>query len=240
LTLHPEKEGSNVLEFKDSRGLELFREMVEKKSGVVRYDWLQAGESRPREKIAAFEHYPGWDWVVAATVHLSEFTDEADDIAGDILLMATAIILAALGSGFLVTRYWVSRPLQQVVQEADKIAAGDLSSRPVADGGDEVGNLKRAMATMAENLKRTITEVRQAAASVLTQATTLVGSAQHVSQSSQVQRDAATGMAASVEEMSVSIEQVAQHTRVMRSACLPIPARRPAKAPRSSSRRPAR
>jgi methyl-accepting chemotaxis protein len=66
---------------------------------------------------------------------------------------------------------------------------------------------------MAENLKTTIGDVRQAAGTMLEQSTALVNSAQQVSHSSAVQRDAATGMAASVEEMSVSIEQVAQHAR---------------------------
>ena len=213
LTLHPEKEGENVLAYKDNRGFELFRELVDKKSGVVRYDWLQAGESRPREKIAVFEHYPGWDWVIASTVHVDEFTGGADDAAGDIGWMALAIIFTVLATGFLATRVWISRPLREVVQEAERIAGGDLSGQLAADGSDEVGNLKRAMATMAANLKQTISDVRQAATTLVGQSSALVGSAQNVSHSSQVQRDAATGMAASVEEMSVSIEQVAQHAR---------------------------
>ncbi len=213
LTLHPEKEGSNVLEFKDSKGVPLFREILEKKDGSLRYDWSGPGESRPREKIAVFDPYPGWDWIVASAVPMDEFTDTADDATSAIALMAGLIILAAVGSGFAATRVWVSRPLQELVTEAEKIAAGDLTSRLAATGSDEVGNLKRAMASMTDQLKQTIGDVRQAAATLLGQSGTLVGSAKNVSHSSQVQRDAATGMAASVEEMSVSIEQVAQHAR---------------------------
>ncbi len=64
---------------------------------------------------------------------------------------------------------------------------------------------------MAEHLKTTIGEVRGTSASMLEHSLALVASAEQVSQSSQVQSNAATGMAASVDEMSVSIDQVVQH-----------------------------
>jgi methyl-accepting chemotaxis protein len=212
-TIHPAKEGANLLAAKDSRGVEFVREMLDKKSGVIRYDWANPGESSPRRKVAVFDHYPAWNWVVVSTSYVEEISRGADAAVRDIAIMAVAIILAALASGFLATRAWVSRPLHEIVLAAERIAGGDLSSRLVADGGDEVGSLKRAIGTMAENLKTTIGDVRQAAATMLEQSTALVSSAQQVSHSSEVQRDAATGMAASVEEMSVSIEQVAQHAR---------------------------
>ena len=213
LTLHPDREGSNVLDFKDSKGVPLFREMLVKKEGQIRYDWTNTGESRPQERIAVFDLYPGWDWVVASTDSLDEFSNTANEAALHIALMAVLIILAAVGSGFASTRVWVSRPLHQAVQEAKRIAGGDLTGRLVANGNDEIGGLKRAIATMTESLRLTVSEVRQAAADLLGQSAALVTSAQNVNHSSQVQRDAASGMASSVEELSVSIEQVAEHAR---------------------------
>jgi len=212
-TIHPAKEGANLLAAKDSRGVEFVREMLDRKSGVIRYDWANPGESSPRRKVAVFDHYPAWNWVVVSTSYVEEISRGADAAVRDIAIMAVAIILAALASGFLATRAWVSRPLHEIVLGAERIAGGDLSNRLVADGADEIGSLKRAIGTMAETLKTTIGDVRHAAATMLEQSTALVSSAQQVSHSSEVQRDAATGMAASVEEMSVSIEQVAQHAR---------------------------
>jgi len=84
----------------------------------------------------------------------------ADTAVHDIAILAVAIILAALASGYVATRAWVSRPLHEIVLEAERIAGGDLSSRLLADGGDEIGSLKRAIGTMAENLKTTIGDVR--------------------------------------------------------------------------------
>ena len=159
-TIHPAKEGANLLAAKDSQGFEFVREMLDKKSGVIRYDWANPGESSPRWKVAVFDHYPAWNWVVASTSYVEEISRGADAAVRDIAMMAVAIILAALASGFMATRAWVSRPLREIVLEAERIAGGDLSCRLVADGGDEVGSLQRAIGTMAENLKTTIGDVR--------------------------------------------------------------------------------
>jgi methyl-accepting chemotaxis protein len=95
-TIHPAKEGANLLAAKDSRGFEFVREMVDKKSGVIRYEWANPGESSAREKVAVFDHYPAWDWVVVSTSYVEEIRRGADTAVRDIAIMAVAIILAAL------------------------------------------------------------------------------------------------------------------------------------------------
>ncbi|MBK7673874.1 MAG: methyl-accepting chemotaxis protein [Candidatus Accumulibacter sp.] len=210
-TVHPTREGTNVLTSKDSRGFEFVREMLDRKSGTVRYDWASPGEAQPRERMTVFDHYPGWDWVVASGSYTDEISREADSAVRNIALMSLAIIVAALVSGFVATRVWVTRPLQEVMGEADRIAAGDLTGHLTVDHADEVGRLKQAIGKMAEHLKTTIGEVRGTSGTMLEHSLALVASAEQVSQSSQVQSNAATGMAASVDEMSVSIDQVVQH-----------------------------
>ncbi|HOG03971.1 MAG TPA: methyl-accepting chemotaxis protein, partial [Accumulibacter sp.] len=146
-----------------------------------------------------------------STSDVEEIRRGADTAVSDIAVMAVAIILAALSSGFLVTRHWVTRPLHELVLAADRIAAGDLSGRLSADSGDEVGHLKQAISAMAENLKTTIGNFRDAAATMLEQSLALVTAAEQVNRGSQRQRDAATGMTSSVDTMSDSIDQVARH-----------------------------
>ena len=212
-TIHPAREGANLLAAKDSRGFEFIREMVEKKSGSIRYEWANPDEARAREKVAVFDHYPAWDWVLVSTSYVEEIRRGADTAVRDIAVMAVAIILAALTSGFLVTRHWVTRPLHELVMAADRIASGDLSVDLSVDSGDEVGHLKQAIGEMAGNLKTTIGNFRDAAATVLEQSLALVTAAEQVNQGSQMQRDAATAMTSSVDTMSDSIEQVARHAR---------------------------
>ncbi|WP_300454403.1 methyl-accepting chemotaxis protein [Accumulibacter sp.] len=212
-TIHPTQEGVNMLATTDSRGFEFVREMVDSKSGVIRYDWLDPGENRHRQKIGVFDHYPGWNWVVVSTSYLDEISDGANAIVRDIVTMALAIIVAAMASGSLATRLWITRPLQEVITEAERIANGDLTRPLTADRRDEVGCLKRAIGQMAGHLQTTLGNVQQAAGTMLAQSLTLVSSAQQLSRSAEVQRDAASEMAISVERTSTTIEQVAQHAR---------------------------
>ncbi|HPT49708.1 MAG TPA: methyl-accepting chemotaxis protein [Accumulibacter sp.] len=216
-TMHPVMEGRNVIGVKDSKGVEFIREIVEKKTGTIRYDWANPGEDQSREKIAVFEYFPSWNWIVVSGSYVDEFDSVANDAVWRIVLMALAIVAAAVVSGFLATRFWVSRPLREVVAEADEIAAGRLNHAIDVTAGDEVGRLKRAIGTMAGNLKAMIGEIHDASGRVFDYAGTLVASAEQVSQGAEVQRDEVTGMAASVEEMSVSIDEVARHAREVQS-----------------------
>jgi methyl-accepting chemotaxis protein-2 (aspartate sensor receptor) len=213
IVLHPSLEGKNSLDFKDSKGFAFIREMLDKKSGFFFYDWANPGETRMRQKAIVFEHFPEWDWVVGATCYIDDFNKTADIVAHSLLIMAVAVLAVAIGSCFLMTRRWISRPLQQLIGDADRIAAGDLQSTIPAGNADEVGRLRRAVAQMAGNLKSTIGEVRQTSGRVIEHVNALVNSAESVSQGSENQRESVTSMAASVEEMSVSIDQVAQHAR---------------------------
>ncbi|HMW18907.1 MAG TPA: methyl-accepting chemotaxis protein [Accumulibacter sp.] len=216
ITIHPSLEGKSGIGFKDSKGFEFIREIVEKKTGILRYDWANPGETRSREKLMAFDSYPDWQWVIGSTCYLDELNSFANTVGKSLLLLAVAVIIASLITGFLVIRFWVARPLQQVISQADDIAAGNLQSRLDTTDNDEVGRLKKAIAQMAGNLKQTIGEVRQAAGSVFNHTSALVSAAESVSQGSESQRDSVTSMAASVEEMSASTDQVARHARDVR------------------------
>ena len=71
--------------------------------------------------------------VLVSTSHVEENRRGADTAVSDIAVMAVAILLAALSSGFLVTRHWVARPLQELGLAADRITACDLSGRLSTD-----------------------------------------------------------------------------------------------------------
>lgn len=213
VVLHPSLEGKSGLDLKDGKGFEFIREMINKKSGLLFYDWANPGETRMRQKTLVFEHFPEWDWIIGATCYVEDFNKTADVVSQSLLIMALVVIGLVISCGFFMTKQWISRPLQQLIGEADRIAAGDLQSTIQPGNADEVGRLRQAIAQMASNLKSTIGEVRLTSGRVIEHVSALVNSAQTVNQGSENQRESVSSMAASVEEMSVSIDQVAQHAR---------------------------
>ena len=81
LTVHPAREGENIIAEQDENGRFFIREITEKalKSKPEEvlyaiYPWRNEllGDKRPRNKIVAFRYCPKWDWIVAAGGYLDE------------------------------------------------------------------------------------------------------------------------------------------------------------------------
>ncbi|MBN1959006.1 MAG: cache domain-containing protein [Desulfuromonadales bacterium] len=81
LTVHPAREGENILNVQDESGRFFIQEMIDNAlaspPGEVLYTiypWSNElpQETHPRDKIVAFRYCPKWDWVVAAGGYLDE------------------------------------------------------------------------------------------------------------------------------------------------------------------------
>ncbi len=81
LTVHPTREGENIINEQNENGRFFIRDFIERalqsKPGEVLYTiypWRNnlLGEKHPRNKIVAFRYCPKWDWIVAAGGYLDE------------------------------------------------------------------------------------------------------------------------------------------------------------------------
>lgn len=149
----------------------------------------------------------------------------ANGIAGFILAIAaiwygldttTLMIIGALASVTLLTQAWIvinkiHRGLNASRMAAEFIAAGDLTKPLPPATKDELGDLNAALAVMRNNLHELIASVREGITS-LNQASVNVSTSAHKSSKvSEMQSEAASGMASAMEELSVSIDQVSEH-----------------------------
>jgi len=87
LQAHVAQQGENIFDSQDENGRFFIREMIEKaiqaKPGEVlfiTYPWRnkQLGDQQARMKIAAYQYFPEWDWIIAASGYLDE---TAEDVA---------------------------------------------------------------------------------------------------------------------------------------------------------------
>ena len=122
-------------------------------------------------------------------------------------LIATAL---AVSVAFLLSRSIAAR-LQQVVEVARDIAQGRLDSRIERAGRDEIGVLLDAFATMQERLREMIGQIRAGAVQLVEAAQNISSASTQLSVSTQEQSQAASSMAATVEELTVSINHVADN-----------------------------
>jgi methyl-accepting chemotaxis protein-2 (aspartate sensor receptor) len=163
LIVHPAKEGTNLLASRDANGHEFIKEMLEKKSGLIKYDWQNPGESTTREKIVAYAGFKDWNWVVAGGTYKDEITTEATQLRNRYIafgLVALAIFAALL---YLMVRATVTRPLARARDAAVRIAEGDLTVNLAGGRRDELGLLAEAMNGISRNLSAVVGKVRDGA-----------------------------------------------------------------------------
>jgi len=119
-------------------------------------------------------------------------------------VIAAGIILA-IGLGLMVASM-ISKPLNQIVKGAEKIADGDLDVTIDINTKDEVGVLATAFKKMTDNINEVMTNINSAAEQVAS------GSKQ-VSDSSIALSQGATEQASSVEQLTASLEEISAQTK---------------------------
>jgi methyl-accepting chemotaxis protein len=163
LIVHPDKEGNNLLASRDANGHEFIKEMLEKKSGLINYDWQNPGESTVREKLVAYAWFKDWNWVLAGGTYKDEITTEATQLRNRYIafgLVALGVFAALL---YLVVRATVTRPLARARDAAVRIAEGDLTVTIDSRGRDEIALLGEAINGISRNLSAVVGKVRDGA-----------------------------------------------------------------------------
>ncbi|MBU3736459.1 MAG: methyl-accepting chemotaxis protein [Methylobacterium sp.] len=191
---------------------------------------VQAGDMTAAENSARMmrTHYAEHRTGVDVTVSV------AAKYADDKLLALTAsgksgywqLGISALLGFLLVTALAVPtinriyRSLRDAGEAAAAIAAGDLSHPMPPAGKDEVGELVSKLSQMRSNLHELVSAAHINVEAVTRSASELSASASNSATASQIQSEAASGMAAAMEQLSVSIDQVEENAREAREFTL--------------------
>jgi methyl-accepting chemotaxis protein len=131
------------------------------------------------------------------------------------LLFLTLIVSPVVA--IRVTRS-ITHPIQQAVEHAERIAAGDLTKEIVVTNQSETGQLQKAMQEMSSRLSGIIRDVREGSAAVASAAQQVSASAQNLSQGTSEQAASVEEMSSSLEEMNASITGNADNSRQVEQA----------------------
>ncbi len=190
----------------------VLRQVLANKSGVFRYP-LADSAGVTRDKIVVAATSAAWGWTVATGSWLDEYLEESRALRNALIVASVlaALLLAAMIFVLVSTRL---RLLKQMVQEVERMAGGDL--RTVVHGAEpdsrnEVHVIGQAFNHMANNMRALVQGVSQTSSEVGAAANELQQAASAGRESSARASSSATGIAASVEELSVSVTQVADN-----------------------------
>jgi len=155
--------------------------------------------------------------IVRQEAQNKQLTDKAADDYNTAFRWMVGLSAASLALGalfaFLITR-GITRPLNEAVGAANRLAEGDLGVQLVATSRDETGQLIGAMSNMVAKLSHIIGEVRSSAQALGSASEQVSATAQSLSQGSTEQAASVEETSASVEQMTASIGQNTENAKV--------------------------
>ena len=131
-------------------------------------------------------------------------TEEMNSDVRNIILIALFLMAVSSVTGFMFNQD-VKKRLVQLGQSADRIAEGDLATEVVTSTGDELGDVAASFEIMRQRVHNVLLEINQGADQV-------AAGAHNVSDASVALSQGASQQAASVEQLSASIAEIASQT----------------------------
>jgi methyl-accepting chemotaxis protein-2 (aspartate sensor receptor) len=213
LLVHPSREGENILESKSADGHAFIKEMLEKKEGVVRYDWQNPGENATREKFAAYSEMKDWNWVIAGGTYLDEITQAATELRNRFILLGMVALAMLATLLYFLVRATVTRPLAAVQDVATRIAAGDLTASIAARRDDEIGRLTDAINGIGSRLSGVVGTVRDGAEHIATASQEISTGNLDLCSRTEEQAASLATTASSMDQLTATVRQNADNAR---------------------------
>ncbi len=159
LVLHPTLEGQSVYTWLNEEGRQLLTELCDEKieRGWIRSSWQNDPKSEPRTKIAHFEFFKPWNWVVVVETYENELYGPALEIKGHILVSMIFLTFLVAGTAGLFAVFAARKftfPIYAMTEELGRIKGGRLVNRLTVSTEDEIGELAMAFNHMSDMIRR--------------------------------------------------------------------------------------
>ncbi|MGD9161270.1 MAG: PAS domain S-box protein [Desulfobacteraceae bacterium] len=161
LKIHPAREGSNIIDSKDSSGFEFIRSMIDDavtlkpgSIGTIRYPWInpELGEKNPRQKIIKYAYFKPWDWIIAAGTYENEIYRSLHETERFIIILTFVSITLVLVLTIIFSRL-LSGPIHELTEATSRMASGDLTQRVKVMTEDEIGILGNSFNNMSAQIR---------------------------------------------------------------------------------------
>ena len=217
----PQLDGKDVSDYKDPNGKALFVEFVkvckENGEGFVEYMWPKPGATMPVPKISYVKVYAPWGWIVGTGAYMDGITAEVSALRWKIVIGFGLLALVMAVTAVTVGRN-ITRPLKRLSDAVERLAGGDLSVR--LDGshaGDEVGTLTQGIDRMVGSFDGMIADILASANTVVSTVDVMTSKVEKAAGGAEEQSTQASAIAASVGEMSQTINGIARSAQTASS-----------------------
>ncbi|MCU4157579.1 methyl-accepting chemotaxis protein [Carboxylicivirga sp. A043] len=173
------------------------------------------------EELKQFELAKSIMWEVGATADVGldlmmKMGDQSEQIIvsqRNILTYSLVVIILLWISLVFFLSKAIAKPVEQSIEQAQRLATGDLSVEFISDRNDEVGKLSNALNTMVSNLKNMVQQISTSANEIVSASTQLSNGANELSDGATQQASSAEEVSSSMEEMFANIQQNTDNSR---------------------------
>ncbi|MCA0187168.1 MAG: methyl-accepting chemotaxis protein [Proteobacteria bacterium] len=216
---HPTLTGKTIGELAQPTLIKIAEEQISKKSGQLTYAWPHTpGGSDLDDKIIVYRSSPSWGWVVSTGSFIDEFTVEARKLRDTLIALCLGGALILAGTLYAITRNRLA-PIKNMLESSRRMGEGDLTVRfpdAPANSANELDQIANALGNTVGKIGQLIGDVIQTTSTVKNAAREVRLGSDQVVNSTTAQSEAAAGLAAAIEELSVSITQVSDSAAVAR------------------------
>lgn len=211
------RDGENILASVDAGGRPFIKDMLataaaqpDGNCSVTTYSWQNAGESLPRDKIAALTRFSPWGWTLGASTYRDEVLDGVNRTILLILVVALVSGLSGVGLSFLVARSITGKIGDEpdiLVDTSRRLAEGHLDAP-----GDISGwrGIKAAFGKTVQVLSQVTRDIRTSAGHVETGTSALSSAAQDLADGATRQASTAESVVSRMERLAAGINENSQ------------------------------
>jgi methyl-accepting chemotaxis protein len=215
-SVHPKLEGKSLRETfaNDPAAFAQFKEAIKTKGGQFHYLWPDAGEGgKLKDKFAVFLDVPSWGWILGGGTFTEEFHNAAYTLRTELIVESGIAAVLLVGLLYLLVMARFSR-ITPLLDAMDKQGKGDLTAcvpGVPATSRNEIDVLARRFNQSGADIRTLVANLAGTVGRIGSSSDALERSAGEIAKSTGAQSEAANSMAASIEELTVSISQVADN-----------------------------
>ena len=132
MIIHPKLQDKNVYDYKDSLGNYFIQEMINSKSGEIRYLWAASENEKPKYRLVKYKYLQQMGWIIAAGIDTDEINAPVNKLRNVILILGIIGLTIIIGL-ILFFAGDIGNTIKVLLNEIqsiyDAIESGNLSLR---------------------------------------------------------------------------------------------------------------
>ena len=159
--IHPKLEGASFQRLGAIIGFENANEIINKKNGIIEYDYADFPVNRKYEKVMVYKYYEPMGWYVCSSADLNELYASLYQTKKIIISFVGAMILLSI----IISIYFSSKflkPIKSLRDATNVISNGNYNVSIVNYKTDEIGDLTNSFNRMVKKTRKTLEELKLA------------------------------------------------------------------------------